>query len=73
MITSISQEKERFDKIVQSFESCSKHSGAIAFDAYLCAAARENLNAIAALQGKPLFDLSSLYDEYKDELPIFQV
>lgn len=72
MITSISQEKERFDKIVQSFESCSKHSGAIAFDAYLCAAARENLNAIAALQGKPLFDLSSLYDEYKDELPIFQ-
>lgn len=72
MITSRVQGKERLDKIVQSFENCSKHSGAIAFDAYLCAAARENLNAVAALQGKPLFDLSSLYNEYKDELPIFQ-
>ncbi len=30
------------------------------------------MRCIAALQGKPLFDLSSLYDEYKDELPIFQ-
>lgn len=72
MITSKTQEKEKLIKIVQAFESCSKHGGAIAFDAYLSGAVGEALNAIAALQGAPFSDLTSLHNEYKEELPIFQ-
>lgn len=72
MITSKVQEKEKLNKVIQSFQSCSKHGGAIAFDAYLSRVVGEALNAIAALQGKPFSDLTSLYEEYKDELPIFQ-
>lgn len=72
MITSKAEEKEKLNKVVQSFESCSKHGGAIAFDAYLSGAVGEALNAIAVLQGELVSDLSRLHEEYKDELPIFQ-